>query len=200
MCVSDLVQWLGPILTKGPIPLAPSVCDHHLLSLSLLQFPRPLTLVKDTIQTRNRKATGKAKRKSKKGRSSSHPSLPGAMVGEGTFDPQTVGQLYGYTANGIPYAAPYAASQYPCENSYGHIDELKPNITATSAFNVIAAPQSYHAHHNNSGVVAREDSAPLDTNMTATGTFTYSGFSFGNNRHSPLVQSPVQPATHSPLM
>lgn len=71
---------------------------HHLLSLtSILQFNRPLTLVKETIQTRNRKSTGKSKKKSKKSISTAHipltPPLSAGLVAEGAAGNVFSGQI-----------------------------------------------------------------------------------------------------------
>lgn len=46
-----------------------------------MQFSRPLTLVKETIQTRNRKSTGKSKKKGKKSLSSHLPLTPPLSAG-----------------------------------------------------------------------------------------------------------------------
>lgn len=82
-----------------------------LFILISLQFPRPLTLCKDTIQTRNRKSSGKSKKKSKKSSTSSSstassPSTP--LVGSGHM--ASVISLPGQTSPGID--STYVSSPY----------------------------------------------------------------------------------------
>lgn len=57
------------------------VCNPCGLYYKLNGFSRPLTLVKETIQTRNRKSTGKSKKKGKKSMSSHLPLTPPLSAG-----------------------------------------------------------------------------------------------------------------------
>lgn len=62
----------------------PCLCWHYVvdcLVLIPLQFSRPLTLVKETIQTRNRKSTGKSKKKGKKSLPTHLPLTPPLSAG-----------------------------------------------------------------------------------------------------------------------
>lgn len=55
--------------------------NHFNAVFLYIQFSRPLTLVKETIQTRNRKSTGKSKKKGKKSLSSHLPLTPPLSAG-----------------------------------------------------------------------------------------------------------------------
>ena len=172
------------------------------LSLSLSpQFNRPLTLCKDTIQTRNRKSNGgKSKKKGKKS-SNSPPSLetPGRhnyiiAATPGAFTSPNEGGHYPdpalfptYAACGYPPA--YGTNVgYPMEGYGGQCHEdIKPHITqTTSAFNIIPPNSACY-------------SPASSTSTPGIHSSPQSAFSPFASDHS---NSPLQPTTpqHSPLM
>lgn len=167
-----------------------------------LQFNRPLTLCKDTIQTRNRKSNGgKSKKKGKKTSTSPiqpQPIDPAARhnyiiaTSQGTFPPP--GEA------GVHYADPsmfpaYAACSYPpayasnggytCDAYPGHLHEdIKPHIASstTSAFNIVPPNSACY-------------SPASSTSTPGIHSSPQSAFSPFPSDHS---SSPLQPTTPQP--
>ena len=197
------------------LSLSLSLTHTYTLSLTHSQFNRPLTLCKDTIQTRNRKSNGgKSKKKGKK--SSTIAPLPpssleaaaaasrhnyiiattqGAFptppaVPDGTHYATDPALFPTYAACSYPPA--YASNGYPCDGYAAQCHEdIKPHITSTtSAFNIISPNSACYSPASSSstpGIHSSPQSA-------------FSPFASDHSNNSPLQPTTPQPSAPSPLM
>lgn len=194
-------------------PLLPS------LSLSLTQFNRPLTLCKDTIQTRNRKSNGgKSKKKGKK--SSTVAPLPASSIEaaaaaaaasrhnyiiattQGAFpSPPAAGPDITHYATdpglfpayaACSYPPAYASNGYPCDGYAAQCHEdIKPHVTSTtSAFNIVPPNSACYSP-------ASSTSTP---GIHSSPQSAFSPFASDHSSNSPLQPMTPQPSAHSPLM
>ena len=200
------------------------------LSLSLMhahththsQFNRPLTLCKDTIQTRNRKSNGgKSKKKGKK--SSTIASLhtnpleaaAAAAAGrhnyiiaktQGAFPSPPATAHDGIAAHyatdpslfptyaACSYPPAYASNGYPCDGYAAQCPEdIKPHVVSTtSAFNIVPPNSACYSP-------ASSTSTP-GIHSSPQSAFSPFASDHSNSNNSPLQPTTPQPSAHSPLM
>lgn len=173
-------------------------------SSSSLQFSRPLTLCKDTIQTRNRKSSGgKTKKKGKKSSTGSLQTQPLEAAGRHNYIIAAAPGAFPSPGDGGHYTDPglfptYAAcgyspvyagnGGYPCDGYATQCHEdIKPHVASTtSAFNIVPPNSACY-------------SPASSTSTPGIHSSPQSAFSPFASDHS---NSPLQPTTpqHSPLM
>ena len=190
------------------------------LSLSPSQFNRPLTLCKDTIQTRNRKSNGgKSKKKGKK--SSPIAPLPPSSLDAAAAAAAAAGRhnyIIATTPGAFPsppaatpdgahyatdpalfptyaacsYPPAYASNGYPCDGYVTQCHEdIKPHIASTtSAFNIIPPNSACYSP-------ASSTSTP---GIHSSPQSAFSPFASDHSNNSPLQPTTPQPSAHSPLI
>jgi hypothetical protein len=181
--------------------------------------------VKETIQTRNRKSTGKSKKKGKKSMPSHLPLTPplsaGLPVEGGNLFSGPMSRNYIVATPTGNYEQPtirygdysYAPVNYP-PSGYGNLhmygkqerdnyvcedevydEDVKPSIVSTTSAFNVVTNPPHFAVNSSHGVPRSEE-----PNATSFHASTYSAFSpFPSDHDSPVGQSPTQVA-QSPLL